>query len=93
MLLLLKTNDLLRSIESSLQTLNSSSSFNYLTRCCISLIKNRERELKLLETNQVKVNISNMIELIPFYIKSYINEDVSLLKIYLYELFLYIFNI
>lgn len=38
MLLLLKTNDLLRGIESTLQTRASSSSFINMSRCCIQAI-------------------------------------------------------
>ena len=38
MLLLLKTNDLLRGIETTLQTRASSSSFINMSRCCISAI-------------------------------------------------------
>ncbi len=94
MLLLLKTNDLLRGIETSLKTRNSSSSFIHLTRNCVKLISSHERQLKQLETKQIDINNSrNIAELVRFYFKSYLNEHISLFKIYFYELFLYIFNI
>ncbi|XP_055016353.1 aarF domain-containing protein kinase 1 isoform X2 [Boleophthalmus pectinirostris] len=43
MLLLLKTNDLLRGIESSLQTRASSSSFIYMSRCCVRALARHKR--------------------------------------------------
>jgi hypothetical protein len=93
MLLLLKTNDLLRGIETSLKTRNSSSSFISLTKNCIKLINSHERQTKQLETQQIDINSSNkIIDLVRFYLKSYLNEHFSLLKIYFYEFFLYIFN-
>lgn len=43
MLLLLKTNDLLRGIESSLQTRASSSSFINMSRCCVRALARHKR--------------------------------------------------
>ena len=93
MLLLLKTNDLLRGIETCLNTRNASSSFIHMTKCCIRLISSYERELKQRETNATYVKNLNLIKLIQFYFNSYLKENFNLFKVYSYELFLYIFNI
>lgn len=45
MLLLLKTNDLLRGIETTLQTRASSSSFINMSRCCIRAMARSESAL------------------------------------------------
>ena len=100
MLLLLKTNDLLRGIETCLQTRNSSSSFISMSKCCVKLINSYEREMKLQEYKKSQQGIVknsglnlNIISLIKFDIFSYLRENFNLLKIFSYEIFLYLFNI
>ncbi|NP_001085405.1 aarF domain-containing protein kinase 1 precursor [Xenopus laevis] len=44
MLLLLKTNDLLRGIETSLGTHSSSSAFFYMSRCCVRALARHRKE-------------------------------------------------
>ncbi|KAM8921144.1 aarF domain-containing protein kinase 1 [Pelodytes ibericus] len=73
MLLLLKTNDLLRGIETSLRTRASSSSFLSMTRCCVRAIARyrKERAPSLWSYTQISMT-----------------ESLYLGQIYLYELFL-----
>lgn len=99
MLLLLKTNDLLRGIETSLGTRNSSSSFIYMSKCCVKLVSSLEREMlnkKILEeaSNGNKKSEKNLtfFEILKFNIASYFRENIDLFKIFCYELFLYLFN-
>ncbi|KAL8169100.1 UNVERIFIED_CONTAM: putative aarF domain-containing protein kinase 1 [Gekko kuhli] len=75
MLLLLKTNDLLRGIESALQIRASASSFLNMSRCCIRADSAYRRS----KTNSLyrKAQIS-------------LSEALSLWQINLYELFLHL---
>ena len=99
LLLLLKTNDLLRGIETCLETRNSSSSFIYMTKCCVKLINSYEREYlnnnnnNNNSTNRQQTLLLTKVNLLKFYILSYLRETTYLFKIFTYELFLYIFNI
>ncbi|CAJ1074184.1 aarF domain-containing protein kinase 1 [Xyrichtys novacula] len=73
MLLLLKTNDLLRGIETTLQTRASSSSFINMSRCCIQAMARHKRSKARSRTRRLQISLS---------------ESVNLLKLSLYELFL-----
>ncbi|XP_034963810.1 aarF domain-containing protein kinase 1 isoform X2 [Zootoca vivipara] len=73
MLLLLKTNDLLRGIESALQTRASASSFLNMSRCCIRAVSTHQRSKSDSLYRKAQISIS---------------EALSLWQINLYELFL-----
>ncbi|XP_037398195.1 aarF domain-containing protein kinase 1 [Pygocentrus nattereri] len=75
MLLLLKTNDLLRGIEAVLQTRASSSSFLNMSRCCTRAIASYKRSKTKSRTRRLKISLA---------------ETVSLWQISLYELMLWI---
>lgn len=97
MLLLLKTNDLLRGIETCLNTRNSSSSFIHMTKCCVRLINSYEREQHkkaYFDAHANSINILNrdFLSLFAFDFFSYVNEHFNLFKIFTYEMFLYLFN-
>ncbi|XP_053234176.1 aarF domain-containing protein kinase 1 isoform X2 [Podarcis raffonei] len=72
-LLLLKTNDLLRGIESALQTRASASSFLNMSRCCIRAVSTHQRSKSDSLYRKAQISIS---------------EALSLWQINLYELFL-----
>lgn len=100
MLLLLKTNDLLRGIETSLATRNSSSSFIYMSKCCVKLVNSYEREMlnkkvldEALNENENSKRNFKLFKLFEFNVVSYLKENFDLFKIFSYELFLYLFNI
>ena len=104
MLLLLKTNDLLRGLETYFNTRSSSSAFIHMTKCCVRLINSYEREIRRNEMstffsnnkNNFSVKNNTIIELFKFYkfnLISYFIEKFNLFKINSYELFLNIFNI
>ena len=106
MLLLLKTNDLLRGIETVLQTRNSSSSFFHLTKCCIHFINSYERELYKNDLKQkynlvdekfhgglIKKLLSYFYDLTKFNLGSFLNEKLNLFKVFAYGLFLLTLNI
>lgn len=95
MLLLLKTNDLLRGIEMSLHTRNSSSSFIHMSKCCVKLINSYEREMANGKFENDKRNRSvavNDFKKLKFNFVSYLKENFDLFKIFSYQLFLYVFN-
>ncbi|XP_026141869.1 aarF domain-containing protein kinase 1 [Carassius auratus] len=71
MLLLLKTNDLLRGIETILQTRASSSSFINMSRCCTRAIARHKRSKTKSRTRRLQISLS---------------ERWSLFQIDLYEL-------
>uniref|UniRef100_A0A3P8NUH8 AarF domain-containing protein kinase 1 n=1 Tax=Astatotilapia calliptera TaxID=8154 RepID=A0A3P8NUH8_ASTCA len=75
MLLLLKTNDLLRGIETTLQTRASSSSFINMSRCCIRAIARHKRTKTQSRRRRVQITLA---------------ESLSLWKLYMYELFLWL---
>lgn len=75
MLLLLKTNDLLRSIEFTLKSRRSSSSFLNMSRCCIVAVT--DHELKTSKSIRQKANIR-------------LHRHLTLLKITLYEFYLWL---
>jgi hypothetical protein len=101
MLLLLKTNDLLRGLETNFNTRSSNSAFIHMTKCCIKLINSYERDTKNKEIKSIFKNENYKyhnipIDLIRFFkinLMSYLFEKFYLFKINLYELFLSIFNI
>ncbi|XP_063039752.1 aarF domain-containing protein kinase 1 [Engraulis encrasicolus] len=74
MLLLLKTNDLLRGIETILQTRASSSSFLNMSRCCTRAIASHRRSKASSRSRRVQISMS---------------EALTLWQISLYELFLW----
>ena len=90
MLLLLKTNDLLRGIETSLETRNSSSSFIHMTKCCIKLINSYERKQRPIRAVKEAQEIHSFLKTIEFYVYSVLKENISLLKVFFYEFFLYL---
>uniref|UniRef100_A0A674JR05 AarF domain-containing protein kinase 1 n=1 Tax=Terrapene triunguis TaxID=2587831 RepID=A0A674JR05_9SAUR len=73
MLLLLKTNDLLRGIESALHTRASASSFFNMSRCCIRAVSTYQRSKSHSLYRTAKISLL---------------EALSLWQINLYELFL-----
>ncbi|XP_044292910.1 aarF domain-containing protein kinase 1 isoform X2 [Varanus komodoensis] len=73
MLLLLKTNDLLRGVESTLQTRASASSFLSMSRCCIRAVATYQRNKSHSLYRKAQITLS---------------EALSLWQINLYELFL-----
>ncbi|XP_016326296.1 uncharacterized aarF domain-containing protein kinase 1-like isoform X2 [Sinocyclocheilus anshuiensis] len=75
MLLLLKTNDLLRGIETILQTRASSSSFINMSRCCTRAIARHKRSKTKSRTRLLQISLS---------------ELWSLCQIELYELMLWL---
>ncbi|KAM9355874.1 aarF domain-containing protein kinase 1 [Pholidichthys leucotaenia] len=75
MLLLLKTNDLLRGIETTLQTRASSSSFINMSRCCVRAIARHRRSKAQSRRRRLQITLS---------------ESVSLWKLSMYELFLWV---
>nr|XP_038035434.1 aarF domain-containing protein kinase 1 isoform X4 [Anas platyrhynchos] len=75
MLLLLKTNDLLRGIESALHTRASASSFLNMSRCCIRAVSTYQRSKSRSLYRRVQISLT---------------EGLSLWQINLYELFLWL---
>ncbi|XP_017332116.1 aarF domain-containing protein kinase 1 isoform X1 [Ictalurus punctatus] len=75
MLLLLKTNDLLRGIETVLQTRASSSSFISMSRCCTRALASYKRSKTDSRTRRLQISVS---------------EALSLCQISLYEVVLWI---
>ncbi|XP_030642968.1 aarF domain-containing protein kinase 1 [Chanos chanos] len=75
MLLLLKTNDLLRGIETILQTRASSSSFINMSRCCTRAVARHKRSKTRSRMKRLRVTLFEMF---------------SLWQIGLYELFLWV---
>nr|XP_020482683.2 uncharacterized aarF domain-containing protein kinase 1-like [Labrus bergylta] len=73
MLLLLKTNDLLRGIETTLQTRASSSSFINMSRCCIRAMARHKRSKARSRRRRLQITLS---------------ESLNLWKLGVYELFL-----
>ncbi|XP_026869742.2 aarF domain-containing protein kinase 1 [Electrophorus electricus] len=74
MLLLLKTNDLLRGIETVLQTRASSSSFLNMSRCCTRALASHRRSKTTSRTKRLQISLA---------------ETISLWQISLYELMLW----
>ena len=91
LLLLLKTNDLLRGIETWLETRNSSSSFIHMSKCCVKVINTYERQHKIYDLKG-KSNLQAvkcLYEHLQFHFTSLFKEKYDLLKIFLFEMFLY----
>ncbi|XP_033967124.1 aarF domain-containing protein kinase 1 isoform X3 [Pseudochaenichthys georgianus] len=63
MLLLLKTNDLLRGIETTLQTRASSSSFINMSRCCIRAMARHRRSKARSRSRRVQVTLAECVQL------------------------------
>ncbi|XP_067848132.1 aarF domain-containing protein kinase 1 isoform X1 [Heptranchias perlo] len=75
MLLLLKTNDLLRGIETSLQTRASASSFINMSRCCVRAVSRYEKDKSKSWYRKLKISLA---------------EALVLWQINLYEILLWI---
>ncbi|XP_067894700.1 aarF domain-containing protein kinase 1 isoform X1 [Heterodontus francisci] len=75
MLLLLKTNDLLRGIETSLQTRASATSFINMSRCCVRALSRYERDKSKSWYGRLKISLA---------------ESLDLWQISLYEILLWI---
>ncbi|XP_074959729.1 aarF domain-containing protein kinase 1 isoform X5 [Phalacrocorax aristotelis] len=75
MLLLLKTNDLLRGIESALHTRANASSFLNMSRCCIRAVSTYQRSKSHSLYRRAQISLT---------------EALSLWQINLYELFLWL---
>ncbi|XP_075964225.1 aarF domain-containing protein kinase 1 [Anarhichas minor] len=75
MLLLLKTNDLLRGIETTLQTRASSSSFINMSRCCIRAMARHKRSKAHSRTRRLQITLT---------------ESLNLGRLTMYELFLWV---
>ncbi|XP_051873635.1 aarF domain-containing protein kinase 1 [Pristis pectinata] len=75
MLLLLKTNDLLRGIETSLQTRANASSFITMSRCCVRAISRYEKDASKSWYRKLKISLT---------------EALVLWQISLYEILLWI---
>ncbi|XP_062325797.1 aarF domain-containing protein kinase 1 [Osmerus eperlanus] len=75
MLLLLKTNDLLRGIETTLQTRASASSFINMSRCCTRALARHQRSKARWRTQRLQITLW---------------ECVSLWQISVYEMFLWV---
>ncbi|XP_074680945.1 aarF domain-containing protein kinase 1 isoform X2 [Strix aluco] len=75
MLLLLKTNDLLRGIESALHTRASASSFLNMSRCCVRAVSMYQRSKSHSLYRRAQISLT---------------EALSLWQINLYELFLWL---
>ncbi|KAL7379674.1 hypothetical protein ABVT39_003989 [Epinephelus coioides] len=73
MLLLLKTNDLLRGIETTLRTRASSSSFINMSRCCIRAMARHKRSKTQSRRRRLQITLA---------------ESLSLWRLTMYELFL-----
>ena len=91
MLLLLKTNDLLRGIETCLATRNSSSSFIHMTKCCVKLLNSYEREIlnKNMKMAVRDKNLNQILSILKFDVTSIIKENLFLLKIFTFEIYLF----
>ncbi|XP_069028566.1 aarF domain-containing protein kinase 1 isoform X2 [Embiotoca jacksoni] len=63
MLLLLKTNDLLRGIETTLQTRAASSSFINMSRCCIRALARHKRSKAASRRRRLQVTLSECVSL------------------------------
>ncbi|KAK5856898.1 hypothetical protein PBY51_010178 [Eleginops maclovinus] len=63
MLLLLKTNDLLRGIETTLQTRASSSSFINMSRCCIRAMARHKRSKARSRRTRMQVTLAECVQL------------------------------
>uniref|UniRef100_A0A1A8HIP6 AarF domain-containing protein kinase 1 n=1 Tax=Nothobranchius korthausae TaxID=1143690 RepID=A0A1A8HIP6_9TELE len=74
MLLLLKTNDLLRGIETTLQTRASSSSFINMSRCCVRAVARHKRSKARSRSRRLQITLT---------------ESLSLWKLSVYELLLW----
>ncbi|XP_070698471.1 aarF domain-containing protein kinase 1 isoform X2 [Pempheris klunzingeri] len=75
MLLLLKTNDLLRGIETTLQTRASSSSFINMSRCCVRSLARYKRSKAQSRMRLLQITLA---------------EFVNLRRLDMYELFLWV---
>lgn len=63
MLLLLKTNDLLRGIETSLQTRASASSFITMSRCCVRAVSRYEKDASKSWYGRLKISLAEALVL------------------------------
>lgn len=81
LLLLLKTNDLIRGLETALNTRDRDSAFIHMTKCCVRLINSYDR-------NQFKTD-KKMLSLLKFNLLSFLREKFYLFKIYLFEMYLH----
>lgn len=91
MLLLLKTNDLLRGLETSLGTRASASSFVHMTKCCVKMINSYERDMLASQymATKNKTSENNKVtyfEYARFCALSRTRELFDLFKIYTFQL-------
>uniref|UniRef100_A0A8C4Z901 AarF domain-containing protein kinase 1 n=1 Tax=Gadus morhua TaxID=8049 RepID=A0A8C4Z901_GADMO len=63
MLLLLKTNDLLRGIEAALQTRAASSSFLNMSRCCVRALARHRRSKASSRTRRLRISVGEVLGL------------------------------
>jgi len=91
MLLLLKTNDLIRGLETNLCTRNRDSAFLHMTKCCVKLMNSYERKMKRLNNTNTNAHsaIGNKFDMFKFDFISILKEKIYLLKIFFYEFYLY----
>ncbi len=96
MLLLLKTNDLLRGIEVSLGTRSSSSLFFHMSLCCVQMINSYEREcfyksylVKQQDTNaNTQRKLKLLFDLVCFNLASYANQFLDFVKVCTFQFFI-----
>lgn len=89
MLLLLKTNDLIRGTETHLNTRNSSSAFIHLSECCVKLINSYDRDMSLKEIKRTYDNTAKAdYYKLKVYLYSFIIEKIDLFKIFLSKIYL-----
>ena len=90
MLLLLKTNDLIRGTETCLNSRNSASAFIHMSKCCVKLIHSYDRETSPLI---LKVDKNKYLLKLKFLTKSYFSEYFELFKIFVYKFYLKVLNL
>ena len=90
MLLLLKTNDLIRGTETCLTSRNSASAFIHMSKCCVKLIHSYDREINpfIEKVDKNKFMFDLNIRRLNFLVKSYFSEYFELLKIFIYKFYL-----
>ena len=95
MLLLLKTNDLIRGTETCLGSRNSASAFIHMSMCCVKLIYKYDRDMHRLveKTDKNKYLFDFNLSTLKFSFNSYLSEYFELLKIFIYKYYLIALNL
>ena len=95
MLLLLKTNDLIRGTETCLNCRNSASAFIHMSKCCVKLIHSYDRETNPLieKVHNNKYLFDFNLPKLKFLISSYLSEYYELFKILIYKFYLLALNL